>query len=203
MRGNPRDSALKWLSHHGMARLSELKRAGATSVAVARLEREGTIVRLARGLYQLPDTRLDTHHSLAEATKLVPRGVICLVSAVVFHDLTDRIPAQTWMAIGSKDWRPTFSSPQVHFVRFPARLLASGIETHSIEGVAVRINSPAKTIADLFRYRRSVGLDVAVGGLKEALRRRKATPAEIARYAVEGRVWKIVQPYLEALTIDA
>jgi predicted transcriptional regulator of viral defense system len=186
-----------------MARLSELKRAGATSAAVSRLEREGAIVRLARGLYQLPDAPLDTHHTLAESAKLAPRAVICLGSALTFHDLTDRIPAQTWMAIGPKDWRPTFSSPSVRFVRFPPRLLTSGVETHAIEGVAVRIYSPAKTIADLFRYRRSVGLDVAVGGLKEAHRRGRATQAEIARYAVEGRVWKVVQPYVEALTINA
>jgi predicted transcriptional regulator of viral defense system len=186
-----------------MAKLSELIKAGGTSAAAARLEREGAIVRLARGLYQLPAAQLDAHHSLAEASKLVPRGVICLVSALAFHDLTDRIPVETWMAIGSKDWRPAFSNPPAHFVRFPPRLLDSGIDTHSIEDVAVRIYSPAKTIADLFRYRRTVGLDIAVGGLKEALRRRQATPAEIARYAAEGRVWKVVQPYLEALTIDA
>jgi len=186
-----------------MARLSELMSTGVTAATVSRLEREGAIVRLARGLYQLPDAPLDRHHSLAEVAKLAPRGVICLVSALAFHDLTDRIPPQTWIAIGSRDWRPRFSAPPVRFVRFPPRLLASGVATHTIEGVSVRVTTPAKTIADLFRYRKTVGLDVAVAGLKEALRQRKANPAEIARYGVEGRVWKVIQPYLEALTIDA
>lgn len=204
MKSNPqsqRERLIATLSERGMARLSELTHAGITAATVSRLEREGAVIRLGRGLYQLPDSPLDADHSLAEAAKLVPRGVVCLVSALAFHDLTDRIPPEVWMAIGPKDWRPRIDRPLIRFVRFNPKVLASGIEEHVIESVPVRVYDPAKTIVDLFRYRRRVGLDVAIEGLKEALRRRKATPSRIGQYADQAGVWKVVRPYLEALTI--
>jgi predicted transcriptional regulator of viral defense system len=197
-----RERVIDTLSHRGMARLSELLEAGASATSVARLEREGVIVRLGRGLYQLPDAPVEAHHALAEAAKLVPRGVVCLVSALAFHELTDHIPAKVWMAIDRKHWKPRVKHPPIRFVRFPAERLARGVETHSIEGVPVRITDPAHTVVDLFRYRRSVGQTLAVEGLKEALRMRKATPGELARLATEARVWTVLRPYLEALTID-
>jgi predicted transcriptional regulator of viral defense system len=186
-----------------MARLSELTRAGITAATVSRLEREGAVIRLGRGLYQLPDAPIDANHTLAEAAKLVPKAVICLVSALAFHDLTDRIPPRTWMAIGPKDWRPRIDRPPIQFVRFNPKALGSGIEQHVIEGVPVRIYGPAKTIVDLFRYRRRVGLNAAIEGMRAALRGRKTTPDEIARYAHEAGIWSALQPYLEALTTDA
>lgn len=197
-----RERLIAALSERGMARLSELLRAGITAATVSRLERQGAVVRLGRGLYQLPDAPLDANHALAEATKRVRRGVICLVSAAAFHDLMDRIPAEVWMAIGPKDWRPRLDTPRIHFVRFSAKTLKAGIEEHAIEGVPVRIYDPAKTVIDLFRYRRRVGLNVAIESLKEALRQRKATPAKIAQYADQVGVWETVRPYLEALTVD-
>src|ERR1700719_1476574 len=112
------------------------------------------------------------------------------------------------MAIGPKDRRPRADHPPLQFVRFRHKMLRSGVEEHLIEGVRVRIYNPAKTIVDLFRYRqraakryqKSPGLNLALEGLREALRLRKATPSEIARYANEGGMWKVVQPYLEAMT---
>ena len=190
------------LSQRGMARLSELTRSGITAATVSRLEREGAVVRLGRGLYQLPGAPLETNHELAEATKRVPRGVICLVSAAAFHDLTDRIPSEVWMAIGQRDWRPRLDTPRIHFVRFSAKTLKAGIEEYAIEGVPVRIYDPGKTVVDLFRYRRWVGLNVAIAGLKEVLRQRKATPSKIGQYADQAGVWETVRPYLEALTVD-
>jgi predicted transcriptional regulator of viral defense system len=194
-----------------MVRLSELTRVGVTAATVSRMKEKGLIVQLGRGLYQLPDTPPDTNHSLAEAAKLVPKGVICLTSALAFHELTDTIPSRIWMAIGPKDRRPRTDSPPLLIVRFGASVLDSGIKEHVIEGVRVRIYNPAKTVVDLFRYRRSAGrryqkspgLNLALEGLREALRRRKATPAEIARYANEAGIWKVVQPYLEAMTANA
>jgi hypothetical protein len=115
------------------------------------------------------------------------------------------------MAIGSKDWRPRIDSPVIQFVRFGIKVLNKGVEEHVIEGVSVRIYNPAKTVVDLFRYRRragkryqkSPGLNLAIEGLREALRQRKATPSEIARYAIQAGIWKVVQPYLEAMTANA
>ena len=175
------------------------------------MKEKGLILQLRRGLYQLPDASLDVNHSLAEAAKLVPKGIICLTSALAFHELTDTIPSRVWIAIGSKDRRPRATQPPLQFVRFRQKVLTSGIKEHLVEGVRVRIYSPAKTIVDLFRYRqragkryqKSPGLNLALEGLREALRERKATPAEIARYANEAGIWKIVQPYLEAMTANA
>jgi predicted transcriptional regulator of viral defense system len=190
------------LSRRGMARLSELARAGVTGATVSRLAREGTVVRLGRGLYQLPDAPVGAHHDLAEAAKRVPRGIVCLVSALAFHGLSDRIPSEVWMAIGPKAWRPRIDAPRIRFVRFRPRVLDAGIGKHRIEGVTVPVYDVAKTVVDLFRYRRRVGANVAIAGLREALRQRKATPAEIARYAERASVWPLIRPYLEALTAD-
>jgi predicted transcriptional regulator of viral defense system len=197
-----RERALAFLKTKGMARLSELMSQGVTASTVSRLETEGEIVRLARGLYQRLDAAIDAHHTLAEAAKLVPKGVICLTSALAYHELTDQIPAKVWIAIGPKDWRPKFLYPAARFARFPSNYLRTGVERHVIDGVDVPIFGIAKTIADLFRYRRIIGINVALEGLREALRKRKATPAQIARYASDARVWKIMEPYVSALTSD-
>jgi predicted transcriptional regulator of viral defense system len=198
-----RERIISLLAQKGMVRLAEFKKQGITAAAVSRLAKEGSITRLGRGLYQLPDAEVSVHHDLAEAIKRVPRGVICLVSALAFHGLTDRIPAQVWMAIGRKDWRPRIEYTPTEFVRFSPEHLTNGVDVHIIEGVEVAISNPARTVVDLFRYRRRLGLNVAMEGLREALRQHKATPAEIADYAAKGRVWKVLQPYLEAMTSNA
>jgi predicted transcriptional regulator of viral defense system len=198
-----RERAVAALSRNGMTRLAELLRAGVTAATISRLERAGVIVRLSRGLYQLPDAAIDANHSLAEASKLVPRGVVCLGSALAFHDLTDHIPSKVWMAIGRKDWRPRITHPPMRFVRFSADALTSGIESHRIEGVIVRVTNPTRTILDMFRYRRTVGQAVALAGLKEMLRRGMATANDIERDATRMGVTRLVTPYLEALSTDA
>jgi len=198
-----RQQAILLLSSHGMTRLREFLEAGITAATVSRLEREGIIVRLTRGLYQLADASLNEHQSLAEASKLIPRGVICLSSALAFHGLTDQMPSRVWVALARKDWRPRIAYPPVRIVRFPPALLSTGIEHHSIEGISVPIFSAAKTVVDAFRYRRTIGEVVAVEAVREVLRQRKTTPAEIARFAEQARIWKVVQPYLTALTHNA
>jgi predicted transcriptional regulator of viral defense system len=192
--------ALAVLRQRGLTRLSEFRQAGITAATISRLEAAGTISRLARGLYQLPDAVVGPNHTLAEASKLVPKGIICLNSALAFHDLTDQIPSHVWLAIGPKDWRPRIEYPPMRFAHFPITQLRAGIEHHSIERVSVPIYSITKTIADLFRYRRTVGVNVAIEGLREALRQRKATPAAIARSATDGGVWNVMEPYMSALT---
>jgi predicted transcriptional regulator of viral defense system len=198
-----RDLAVAHLQATGMARLSELVSQGVTAATVSRLEREGVVARLARGLYQLADAPLDVHHTLAEAAKLVPRGVVCLSSALAFHGLTDQLPPKVWVAIGPKEWRPKIDYPPIRFVRFSGPRLALHLDHHTIDGVAVPIFGVAKTIADLFRYRQTVGINLALEGLREALKQRKASPADIARLAVEAKVWNVMEPYLRALTSDA
>jgi len=203
----PRTSAQRRLAHdilqeRGIVRLSEFRAAGITAATISRMRRDGEVVHLARGLYQLPDAPLDANHSLAEAAKRVPKGVVCLVSALAFHELTDQLPAAVWMAISTKSWGPKGGMPAVRIVRFTEAFLAEAVVTERIEGVPVKIFGVAKTIADCFRHRRTVGQAVALEGLQEALRQRKATPAEIARHAADGRVAGVVRPYLEALTAN-
>lgn len=197
-----RDRALHLLKQRGMARLTEFRNVGITAATVSRLEEAGEITRLTRGLYQLPDANVDANHTLAQAAKLVPRGVVCLTSALAFHELIDKIPSKVWLAIGSKDWRPASKYPPLRFARFPAELLRSGVETHDIEGIPVRVFNVAKTLADVFRYRNTVGSGVAIEGLRAALRERKASPAQIARHASEAGIWKVMEPYVTALTHD-
>ena len=199
------------LRKHGMIRLSELAKEGVTAATVTRMREKGLVNILARGLYQLPDASTDTNHPLAEAAKLVPKGVICLVSALAFHELTDTIPRSIWMAIGPKDRRPAIKQPPLQFVRFGDKVFRHGIDEPRIEGVAVRIYNPAKTVVDLFRYRQSAGkryqkapgLNLALEGMREALRQRKATPSAIAEYATQAGIWKALRPYLEAMTANA
>jgi predicted transcriptional regulator of viral defense system len=206
------DRATALLRERGMARLSEFIEQGITATTISRMGRKGAINQLGRGLYQLPDAPLDANHSLAEAAKLVTNGVVCLDSALAFHELTDRIPASVWIAIGARDWRPKIDRPRIQIVRFGPKVFDKGIETHIVERVPVHVYSTAKTIVDLFRhalrqkvwYGSATGLTQATQGMKEALRLRKAAPAEIAQYAIEAGVWeKVVQPRLEALTVDA
>ncbi len=205
------ERVLSLLRQQGMVRLSELVKEGITAATVVRMREKGLINRLARGLYQLPDAATDTNHSLAEAAKLVPKGVVCLVSALAFHQLTDTIPRSVWMAIGPKDRRPAIKQPPLQIARFGDKVFRHGIDEHRIEGVTVRIYDPAKTVVDVFRYRQSagkrykkaLGLNIALEGMREALRQRQATPSTIAEYATQAGIWKALQPYLEAMTANA
>ena len=201
--GTQRDQAIELLRSQGMMRLSEFKVNGITAATIGRMVRGGDVIRLARGLYQLPDAPLDANHSLAEAAKRVPRGVVCLVSALAYHELTDQLPRAVWMAIGTRDWMPKEGGPTMRIVRFTDALLTDDVMTVHIENVPVKVFGVAKTIADCFRHRRKVGQTVALEGLQEALRQRKTSPAEIARHAERGGVATVVRPYLEALTANA
>lgn len=197
-----REIAHELLAAHGILRLAELRDAGVTAATVSRMEKAGEVIRLARGLYQLPDAELDANHSLAEAAKRFPKGVICLVSALAFNGITDQLPKNVWMAIGRNHWTPRPSDMPIRVLRFSDELLFENVEMHVIEGVSVKVFSVAKTVADCFRHRGKIGLPVALEGLQEALRRRKAMPAEIARAADKGGVGTVIRPYLEALTVN-
>jgi predicted transcriptional regulator of viral defense system len=186
-----------------MMRLFELRAAGVTAATLSRMERAGEVIRLSRGVYQLPDADLDPNHSVAQAAKRMPKGVVCLVSALAFHGLTDQLPPRVWMAIGPNDWAPRRNAAGLRIVRFTDRLRSESVETHAIEGVPVNVFGVAKTVADCFRHRAKVGLSVAIEGLREALRQRKATPAELYRQAEKGGVSTVIRPYLEALTANA
>lgn len=164
-----------------------------------RLCRSGRLVRQARGVYALAELPVTEHHSLALAVKRVPRGVICLLSALRFHRLTTQDPHEVWIAINYKAHKPSVQSPALHVARFSGRALVAGVERHVIEGVRVPVYSAAKTVADCFKYRNKIGIDVAIEALREALRSRKASVNEIHEFAKICRVGNVIRPYLESL----
>ncbi len=194
-----RDRAVALLTQRTMMRAHELKAEGITAATIARAVRDGEIIRAGRGLYQLPDGGDSAHIALAEVSKRIPDGVICLVSALAYHDLTDQMPRQVWVAIGAKDWAPKVDYPKVRIVRLREPYLGYGVEHHTIAGVGVAIYSVAKSLADAFRNARLVDRSVAIESLRSAIDQRKATPAEIAQAAKDCGAWKIMRPYLEAL----
>ena len=201
-RSTQRNRALALLAERGMARLSEFINAGIAQETVARLAREGAILRLTRGLYQLPRAELDANHTLAQAAKLVPKGIVCLLSATQFHRLTVHTPSAVWIAIERTARKPRIDYPPLRIVRFSGAAFTMGVEEHEIEGVSVRIYGPAKTIVDCFRYRTKIGLDVALEALREGLRQRRCQPDDLYRYALATRTWAVMRPYMEAMLTD-
>lgn len=184
----------------GILRPRELDQYGIPRKYLYRLEQKGKLQRVGRGLYALPDARPSENRSLAEAAKRVPSGVICLLSALRFHELTTQAPFEVWMAIGQKAWRPRVEYPPLRIVRFSGAALREGVEEHVVEGVPVSVFSPAKTVADCFKYRNKVGLDVAIEALRECLRARRCSRDDLWYFGRVCRVHNVIRPYLEAFT---
>ena len=197
-----RDTALYLFRQKGLVRMRDLRNAGVGSETVSRLVRDGTVIRVARGLYERADTIPGTWRSFAEASALVPKGVICLTSALQFHELTLQMPSAVWMAIERTGWKPDVDYPPVRFVRFSGQALAGGVKEHHIDGIEVPIFEPAKSIVDCFRYRNKIGLDIALEGLREGLRSKRVTPDELWESARTARVWSVMRPYMEAMVAD-
>ena len=195
-------TALKLLERHGIMRLSDLMAQGIHPPTLARLVEQGVLARPSRGLYELADAEVEAAHGLAEIAKRVPRGVICLISALQFHQITLQMPSSVWVAIGVHDRKPRINRSTARFVRFGEAAIKRGVKTHIIDSVPVRIFVPAKTVVDCFRFRSTVGLDVALEALRMALRSRKATPDAIASHARALRIWSVLRPYLESTVAD-
>lgn len=159
----------------------------------------GQLVRVARGLYALPDYRGGEHEALVTVAKRAPGVVFCLLTALRIHDLTTQAPFEVWIAIGNKEHPPRLDYPPLRTVRFSDAALAAGVEMHRIDGAAVRVTSVAKTVADCFKFRNKIGLDVALEALREARRARKASADDLWRYARINRVTNVMRPYLEAV----
>jgi predicted transcriptional regulator of viral defense system len=196
---NNADRILQLAREMGMLRARELTQYGIAREYLVRLMRAGQLIRVGRGLYMLPDADLTESHSLAEAAKRVPTGIVCLLSALRFHDLTTQAPFEVWLALPPTMRRPRPGIPPLRVVRFSGLALTEGVEGHVIEGVLVRVYSPAKTVADCFKYRNKIGLDVALEALRETWRARRAMMDELWHYAGVCRVATIMRPYLESL----
>jgi len=199
MPNSTEDKVMTLVKHAGVLRPRDLTRYDISRQYLLRLQRRGQLQKVGRGLYIASETHLTEHHSLVAACKRVPRGIICLLSALRFHGLTTQAPSEVWMAIDDKAWRPKVDNPRLHVVRFSGEALASGIEDHIIEKVHVWVYGPAKTVADCFKYRNKIGLDVALEALRGCWRHRRATMDEMWKYAKVCRVANVMRPYLESI----
>lgn len=191
--------ALRVLRRLGIARSRDLEGAGVSRTQIRRLVDRGEIERVARGLYQLPDAEVTEHADLAEAAQRVPEGVVCLLSALRFHGLTTQNPFEVWMAIESKSWRPVIEHPPLRLVYLSGPSFVEGVEKHDVQGVPVRVYSAAKTVADCFKFRNKVGVDVAVEALHDFRRLHPKGLGDVWRFARVNRVERVVQPYFESL----
>lgn len=190
---------LRLARRRGSVTRREVAEAGIHTQTLSRLVRAGALERVARGRYRLPEAPMTEHHGLALAAASVPKGVVCLLSALSFHQIGTQLPHEVWIALDRRTRRPSLVYPRLRVHRFSGKALTEGIETHRIEGEAVRVYGVAKTIADAFKYRNKIGLDVALEALREAWRARRFTMDEIQHYARICRVERVMQPYLEAL----
>jgi predicted transcriptional regulator of viral defense system len=193
------EKILKIVQAGGMLRARDFKLDPNSRRYLARLAEQGLIERIGRGIYTSTSGEISEHHTMAEASLRVPHGVICLLSALRFYDLTTEAPFATWIAIENKARTPHLDYPHLQVVRMSGASLTSGIEEHLIEGVRVRLYNPAKTVADCFKFRSRIGLDVALEALRDYRRKRIGSMDDLWKYAKICRVPRIIQPYLEAM----
>lgn len=195
------EQVLALARREGILRPRDLQAAGIPRSYLQRLLDRGLLLRSGRGIYALADGDLTENHSLAEVSKRVPHGVICLLSALRFHHLTTQNPHEVWLAIGGKAASPAPDYPPLRVLRFSGEALTAGVETHAVEGVSVRVYGVAKTVADCFKYRNKIGLDVALEALRECWGERRASADDLWHYAAICRVSRVMRPYMEALFV--
>ena len=183
----------------GVIRAKEAEARGIHRQYLKRLEQQGLLIRSARGIYTFTNAEITANHTLVEAMKRVPNAVICLLSALSFYELTTQAPFEVWLAISTKTRMPKEDLLPLRIVYMSGKALESGIEDHEVEGVPVRVYSPAKTVVDCFKFRNKIGLDVALEALRECLRSRHCTVDSIWHYANICRMQNVMRPYLDSL----
>lgn len=184
----------------GLIRPRDLTAHALPRVALTRMVRHGLLKRVGRGLYAPPERSMSAHGTLAEVARKNPTAIVCLLSALSFHNLTTQAPFEVWIAIPNKSHPPRMEYPPLRVTRFSGAALTEGIEQHVIDGVPVRITCIAKTIADCFKHRNKIGLDVALEALQEAWRERRVRMDDLWHYARMGRVANVMRPYMESIT---
>ena len=187
---------LKLAKVKGRLRSSDLAEIGASRTLLAYLAKRGSLRRIARGVYVLAD-HISEYEAFLEMAATVPHGVICLLSALQFHEMTTQMPAQAWMAIERDSAVPKSDRLPLRIVKFSGAAFSEGIEEYESDGITVRVYTPAKTVVDCFKFRNRIGLDVAREALMDCLSQNKATRDEIYHYATLCRMAKIIRPYLE------
>lgn len=197
-RQTKRTSVLELAAKQGVLRAVDVAPLDVSASYLHDLVRNGDLQHVGRGLFALPSYPFTEHHSLVEAARYAPRSIVCLLSALRFHSIGTQSPHAIWLAIPNKARVPKLPTAEVQPVRMSPAALTAGVETHMLEGVPVRIFSSAKTVADCFKFRSTVGLDVAIEALKDGLDRRLFAPSDLYQHAVTDRVWSVMRPYIEA-----
>ena len=190
---------LDFVRKGGILRPQDLQKKGLPSDYLWRLHKQGKLEKVGRGLYAVQGAELSEHQTVVQAALRVPHGVVCLLSALRFHDFTTQSTFEIWMAIDVKARAPKEEIIPLRIVRFSGKALTAGVETHTIQGVNVKVYNPAKTVADCFKYRNKIGLDVAIEALRDCWRKKLATSDELWRYAKVCRVARVMRPYLESV----
>lgn len=196
---NKREQVLELMRQQTLIQPKDVAAAGLPRDYLHQLAQEGLINKVGRGLYQLPDADISEWNGYVETQRRVPKGVFCLLSALVFHNLTTQNPHEHWVAIANNAWRPKLDYPPVRYISMSGASLHEAIEIHRIEGTDIQVYSAAKTVVDCFKYRNRVGLDVAIEALKEGWQARKFTVDELWRCAQLCRVANVMRPYAESV----
>ncbi|MEX0601397.1 MAG: type IV toxin-antitoxin system AbiEi family antitoxin domain-containing protein [Gemmatimonadota bacterium] len=191
---------LRFVRERGLVRARDVEAAGYPTALLYRLRDRGDLEQAGPGLFRHPEADLTEHHSYAEAGKLVPSGVICLLSALAFHEIGTQNPWQVWMALERGKQRPRSPGLPLKIVWFSGDAMREGVEHHAVEGVEVRVFGPAKTVADLFKFRNKVGVDVAIEALRDGLERQLFSRDQVLSFAKICRVERVIKPYLQALS---
>ncbi|HWC18437.1 MAG TPA: type IV toxin-antitoxin system AbiEi family antitoxin domain-containing protein [Terriglobales bacterium] len=182
-----------------VVRPRDLEHARIPRTYLNRIAERGQLQRIERGLYTAEFLPASEHISLLEVSRRVPKGVICLLSALNFHKIGTQVPHEVWIAIDVKGWEPRVTSPAVRVVRFSGKALHFGIQDKQVRGGKIRVFNAAKTIADCFKFRNKIGLDVALEALRDSYRQKKATMTQLWEAAEVCRVANVMRPYLESL----
>ena len=188
-----------FLQHNNFLRATDAIQLGIQSRTLHQMRDTGILVRESRGIYRLADGPDWSNPDLALVALRIPKGVICLISALNFHDLTTQIPHWVDVALLQNSEKPRVQYPPTHYVWLSLQSFSAGVEEHNLDGVSIRVYSIAKTIADCFKFRNKIGMDVALEALREGLRSRRCSVDEILNFARINRVEKVMRPYLEAL----
>lgn len=184
----------------GVVRVRDLRQRGIHPEALRRMSAGGILTRIGRGLYMLNSADVTPAHTLVLAAKWKPDGVVCLLSALAFHQIGTQLPRQVWIAIDRRHATPRIQYPPIRVSRFSGRALTAGVEIHKIEGVSVRIYAPAKTVVDCFKCRHKIGLDVAIEALRDGWQKKRFSMDELWKFARICRTANVMRPYLEAIT---
>jgi predicted transcriptional regulator of viral defense system len=190
---------LQLVRKNGWLRASDLADAGVPRAVLTRMAASGQLERAARGLYRLPDSGSSEHEGLVTVASKVPQAVVCLLSALQFHGLTTQLPWQVWFAMPRGSHVPRLEYPPIRMVQFSGEAYTQGIETHERDGVKLHVYSVAKTVADCFKHRNKIGMDVALEALKDARAQGRASFDDLWRCAKVCRVSNVMRPYMEAV----